>query len=29
MKRKYKEYKELELTRIGKEINEYWKQNGP
>jgi isoleucyl-tRNA synthetase len=28
MKRKYKEYKELELTRIGKEINEYWKQHG-
>src|SRR5512147_1524972 len=28
MKRKYKEYKELELTRIGKEVNEYWKQHG-
>jgi len=27
MKRKYKEYKELDLTRIGKEINEYWKQH--
>jgi isoleucyl-tRNA synthetase len=27
MKRKYKEYKELELTRIGKEVNEYWTQH--
>ncbi|MDX9906253.1 MAG: isoleucine--tRNA ligase [Bacteroidales bacterium] len=28
MKRKYREYKELNLTRIGKEINAYWKQHG-
>jgi len=28
MKRKYKEYKELSLTRIGSEINGYWKQHG-
>ncbi|HNQ82169.1 MAG TPA: isoleucine--tRNA ligase [Bacteroidales bacterium] len=27
MKRKYREYKELNLTRIGKEINAYWKQH--
>jgi isoleucyl-tRNA synthetase len=27
MKRKYKEYKELNLTRIGKEINAYWEQH--
>lgn len=24
MKQKYREYKQLDLTRIGKEINEYW-----
>jgi isoleucyl-tRNA synthetase len=28
MKRKYKEYKELNLTGIGKEINAYWEQHG-
>ena len=28
MKRKYREYKELDLTRIGKEINTYWQQHG-
>jgi isoleucyl-tRNA synthetase len=27
MKRKYKEYKELNLTRIGKEVNAYWEQH--
>jgi len=27
MKRKYKEYKELNLIRIGKEINAYWEQH--
>jgi isoleucyl-tRNA synthetase len=27
MKRKYREYKELNLVRIGKEINEYWEQH--
>ncbi|MBM3434901.1 MAG: isoleucine--tRNA ligase, partial [Bacteroidetes bacterium] len=25
MKRKYSEYKQLDLTQIGKEINDYWK----
>ena len=28
MTRKYKEYKGLSLTRIGREINEYWQQHG-
>ncbi|MFO7613879.1 MAG: isoleucine--tRNA ligase [Bacteroidales bacterium] len=28
MTSKYKEYKELSLTRIGEEINGYWKQHG-
>ena len=27
MKQKYPEYKKLDLTRIGNEINEYWKQH--
>lgn len=27
MKSKYKEYKELNLTQVGKEVNEYWKQH--
>ena len=27
MKRKYKEYKGLNLTRIGKEVNAYWEQH--
>jgi isoleucyl-tRNA synthetase len=27
MKRKYKEYKDLNLTRIGKEVNAYWEQH--
>jgi isoleucyl-tRNA synthetase len=28
MKRKYSEYKHLDLTHIGKEINNYWKGHG-
>ena len=27
MKRKYREYKELNLTNVGKEINAYWKEH--
>ena len=28
MKTRYKEYKQLELSKIGKDVRKFWEENG-